>query len=188
MNRFGKGGIFLFVPMAMRRINSLIAGRFSTWVYRRYCGSLGLHSTIERGAYMSYPANVYIGANFRGAEGLEFSSEFSSSILRIEDGVQINRNVKIDYTGNVSIDKNTLISEEVVIYSHSHGVDPRSAPTGIAKLIGREVWVGSRAIILEGCTQIGDGALIAAGAVVTRDVPPGAVVGGNPARIIKNRH
>ena len=53
-------------------------------------------------------------------------------------------------------------------------------------VIGNDVWIGRRSIILSGIT-IGDGAVIAAGSVVTKDVPAYAVVGGNPARIIKNR-
>ena len=53
-------------------------------------------------------------------------------------------------------------------------------------LIGNDVWIGQRAILMSGVT-VGDGAVIGAGAVVTRDVPPYAIVGGNPARIIRYR-
>ena len=52
--------------------------------------------------------------------------------------------------------------------------------------IGNDVWIGSRATILEG-VNIGDGVVVAAGAVVTKDVPPYAIVGGVPARIIRYR-
>lgn len=52
--------------------------------------------------------------------------------------------------------------------------------------IGNDVWIGARAMILDGVT-VGDGAVVAAGAVVTKDVPPYAVVGGVPAKIIKYR-
>ena len=55
-----------------------------------------------------------------------------------------------------------------------------------AVVIGNDVWIGARATILQGVT-IGDGAIIAAGAVVTKDVPPYAIVGGIPAHIIKYR-
>ena len=52
--------------------------------------------------------------------------------------------------------------------------------------IGDDVWIGSRVIILGG-VNVGNGAVIGAGSVVTHDVPPYSVVGGNPARIIKSR-
>lgn len=52
--------------------------------------------------------------------------------------------------------------------------------------IGNDVWIGARAMIMDG-VSVGDGAVIAAGAVVTKDVPPYAIVGGVPARIIKYR-
>lgn len=56
----------------------------------------------------------------------------------------------------------------------------------ISVIIGNDVWVGARATILEGVT-IGDGAVVAAGAVVTKDVPPYAIVGGVPAKVIRYR-
>jgi len=52
--------------------------------------------------------------------------------------------------------------------------------------IGNDVWIGTRALIMDGVT-VGDGAVIGAGAVVTKDVPPYAIVGGVPAKIIKYR-
>ena len=53
--------------------------------------------------------------------------------------------------------------------------------------IGHDVWIGARVIILPGCRQIGDGAVVGAGAVVTRDVEPYRIVAGNPARAIRPR-
>lgn len=52
--------------------------------------------------------------------------------------------------------------------------------------IGHDVWIGARAIIMSG-VSIGNGAIVAAGAIVTKDIPAYAIVGGNPARIIKYR-
>lgn len=53
--------------------------------------------------------------------------------------------------------------------------------------IGHDVWIGARATILSGCRTIGNGAIVSAGSVVTKDVPPYAIVGGVPARVIKYR-
>ena len=50
-----------------------------------------------------------------------------------------------------------------------------------------DVWIGARAIVLPGCKRIGHGAVIGAGSVVTKDVPDWAVVGGNPARVVRYR-
>lgn len=88
--------------------------------------------------------------------------------------------------GGIAIGDGTLIGHNVVLATINHGFPPDhrgdNFPAAIA--IGRNVWVGSHATVLPGVT-IGDGAIVAAGAVVTKDVPPMTVVGGVPARIIK---
>jgi maltose O-acetyltransferase len=53
--------------------------------------------------------------------------------------------------------------------------------------IDDDVWIGARAMILPGCKHIGKGVIIGAGSVVTKDIPDYAIVGGNPARVIKYR-
>lgn len=63
---------------------------------------------------------------------------------------------------------------------------PESKVRGDRTTIGNDVWIGAAALILKGVT-IGDGAVVAAGAVVTRDVPPYGIVAGNPARLIRYR-
>lgn len=72
-------------------------------------------------------------------------------------------------------------------YAHflNHGGERDTFTKGVVR-VGNDVWVGARAIILSG-VEIGDGAVIAAGAVVTKSVPPYAIVGGVPARLIKYR-
>lgn len=75
------------------------------------------------------------------------------------------------------------------ILSHIFPFAKDSPPYSISKgptVIGNDVWIGYGAMVLSGVT-VGDGAVIGAGAVVTRDVPPYAVVGGSPAKIIKYR-
>lgn len=66
---------------------------------------------------------------------------------------------------------------------HALTVDGEQKPSSAPVVVGDRVWVGTRAVVLKGVT-IGDGAVVAAGAVVTRDVPAGAVVAGLPARVV----
>jgi maltose O-acetyltransferase len=103
--------------------------------------------------------------------------------LSVGDKVSINAFVHIWAQGGVSIGESTLIASHVAITSLTHDKD--SAEYGASLVtkpvtIGRNVWIGTHAVVLPGVT-IGDGAIIAAGAVVTRDVLPGDIVAGVPA-------
>lgn len=88
----------------------------------------------------------------------------------------------------IVIGDDCLIGPHTCIFAINHPLDPEKRKTGVAKgaevHIGNSVWIGGNCTILPG-VAIGDGAVIAAGSVVTKDVPAGAVVAGNPARVIK---
>lgn len=94
--------------------------------------------------------------------------------------------------GGVEIGTHTLISPHVTIVSSNHRVGKIDEPIMRAgnellpTKIGEGVWIGANAVILGGVT-IGDGAVVAAGAVVNRDVESGAIVGGVPAEVVKRR-
>jgi acetyltransferase-like isoleucine patch superfamily enzyme len=104
--------------------------------------------------------------------------------LVIGDRVSIGDRTQIHCGERVTIGAGTLISWDCVImdrdYHNPDGGAERTAPV----VIGKNVWVGCRAIILKGVT-IGDGAVVGAGSVVTRDVPPCTLVAGNPARVVR---
>jgi acetyltransferase-like isoleucine patch superfamily enzyme len=156
----------------------------ATRMHRVRVAGMGIGTRIAGGVVFWPPDAVRIGAGCFIQRGVGASSEVGSGGLQIADDVQINRDVYLDMTGGLVIGRGTLISEGVVIYTHDHGRDPRSVPVPWPKVIGENVWIGARALILPGCGTIGDGVIIGAGAVVTRDVPAGAVMAGNPARII----
>ena len=103
--------------------------------------------------------------------------------LRLGARGSINAFVHIWALGGVTIGDDTLVASHVAITSLTH--DPHAklfsdSHQARPVVIGRNVWIGTHAVILPGVT-IGDGAIIGAGAVVTRDVAPGAVVVGVPA-------
>jgi len=181
------GGKLLFPVRLIRKISRLVIGVANTLIYSAACKSVGKGSRFHQGTWIGEPRVVEIGQNCFLGRGLIASSELIGKGLKIGDGVQINSDVRLDHTGGLTIGNRTLISEQVIIYSHDHGLDPRSTPIAIKKIIGADVWIGARAIVMPGCKEIGDRAIIGAGALVTRDVPEGAIVAGNPARIINRR-
>ncbi|MGP1395974.1 MAG: sugar O-acetyltransferase [Inquilinaceae bacterium] len=121
-------------------------------------------------------SDVIIEAPFHCAYGINIS---------LGAGVYLNAGCTILDTAPVSIGRGTMLGPNVQIYCAEHHKDRvrRTAGLEIAKpvIIGCEVWIGGAAIILAG-VRIGDGAIIGAGAVVTRDVPADTTVVGNPAR------
>jgi len=132
-----------------------------------------------------------------------------SVIPHCGDKYHINRPFRCDYGCNITIGENffanfnlTILDEapvtfgdnvfigpNVSIYTACHPIDPRERNTGVewaeAVNIGDNVWIGGSVTILPGVT-VGDNAVIGAGSVVTKDVPPYTVVAGNPAKVIKN--
>lgn len=106
--------------------------------------------------------------------------------IHIGKNVFINSGCHFQDQGGIYLGDGSLIGHEVVLATLNHDEDPKDRanlhPEPIH--IGKNVWIGAHATILPGI-HIGDGAIIAAGAVVTTDVPKGVVVGGVPAKIIK---
>lgn len=114
-----------------------------------------------------------------------FYTDFGKNIT-VEKEVFINSGCHFQDQGGISIGEGSLIGHNVVLATLNHEMDPRHRkdlhPAPI--VIGKHVWIGANATVMPGIT-IGDGAVVAAGAVVTRDVPACTVVGGVPARVIK---
>lgn len=108
--------------------------------------------------------------------------------ISIGNNCSINKKVMLDGRGGqLVIGDNVDIAQEVNIWTEQHDYDsPDYISIGGDVVIEDYVWVASRATILPG-VKIGRGAVIATGAVVTKDVPPLAIVGGVPAKVIKYR-
>jgi maltose O-acetyltransferase len=97
--------------------------------------------------------------------------------------------VDIDYTGGLTVKNNVSISEGAKILTHNHvidfsGKDDSKGCILTPLLIHDRVWIGARAVIMPGVREIGRGALVSAGAYISKKIPPYAIVAGNPAKIV----
>lgn len=115
-----------------------------------------------------------------------FHADFGRNI-RIGRNVFINMGCKFQDQGGITISDGALIGHNVVIATVNHPLEPsrRGDIVPAPVRIGRGAWIGSNATILPGVT-VGDGAVVAAASVVTRDVPAGTVVVGSPARVLRS--
>jgi maltose O-acetyltransferase len=128
----------------------------------------------------------HVGKNVNVEKGANFSAELS---LGDYSGIGVNCQIN----GPVTIGDYVMMGPDCVIYTQNHKIDDLSKPmqqAGFSDVkpvtIGNDVWIGARVIILPGVT-IGEGSVIGAGAVVSKDIPPYSVAVGNPIRVVKNR-
>ncbi|HBK28739.1 MAG TPA: acetyltransferase [Parabacteroides sp.] len=135
-----------------------------------------------------YKALFRLWASRRGLE-LTANRQIGGGIfIGSGSGLGVNGSVH----GPLRIGENVMMGPDVTILSQTHNIERTDIPMGkqgmreAEVIIGNDVWIGMRSIIMPG-VKIGDGAVIGAGAVVTKDVPDYAIVGGVPARIIKYR-
>ncbi len=162
------------------------AARTALWRFG-YRIRLGNNCYVGKGVRFVYPENIAIGSRVTIAEGVELWSESSSGRLELHNNTQIGRRVKLDFSGGLTIGRGTLLSEEVLIYTHDHGYDPRSRPTCLPLEIGENAWLGARAIVLPSVRRIEDGAVIGAGALVTRDIGRNQVYVADSGRLLSKR-
>ena len=147
--------------------------RIRMLLLRPLFGGYGINLIFDPDGYYSYE-NIYVG-----------------------DNVSLgNKPVLMAALSEIHIGNNVMFGPEVVIIGGGHNstvvgkcmkdVHEKTTNDDLGVIIEDDIWVGSRAVILRGVT-VGRGSIIASGAIVTKSVPPYAVVGGNPAKIIKFR-
>jgi len=157
--------IFLEFEVFLLHLVGLVpCHHFRRFFYRVAGIKIGKRSTIHMGARFYDPRNISIG----------------------EDSI-IGEGVVLDGRDKLIIGDHVDIASEVMIYNSEHDVnDPNFLAKNAPVTIEDYVFIGPRAIILPG-VRIGKGAVVAAGAIVTKDVPPFSIVGGIPAKIIGER-
>ena len=157
--------IGIHLPMSFSRIN------FGSRSFRQLCAKMILDDCGEW-------VNIEKGAHF--GDG-----------LRIGNGSGIGAYSIIP--SDVVIGENVMMGQECLMYTQNHQFSDTAIPMckqGMQDpqqiVIGNDVWIGARVVILPG-VHVGNGAIIGAGAVVTKDIPPFEIWGGNPAHFLKSR-
>lgn len=115
-----------------------------------------------------------------------FYTDFGKNIT-VGKNVFINACCHFQDQGGITLGDNCLVGHNVVFATLNHGFAPEERQSMLPApiVVGRNVWIGSNSTILQGVT-IGDNSIIAAGSVVTKDVPANAIVAGVPARLIRS--
>lgn len=123
------------------------------------------NASIQPPFYCDYGINIHLGENFY--------ANFNNVFLDVCP---------------ITIGDNCMFGPDVKLYTATHPVDPIERNSGLEYgkpiIIGDNVWIGGNSTVVPGIT-IGDNVVVAAGSVVTKDVPVNVIVGGNPAKILK---
>jgi acetyltransferase-like isoleucine patch superfamily enzyme len=158
------------------------------WVLRGYT-SLGKNAKCRGTPFVQNGGKLIIGDCFSLWSHLSPSelAVLPNGVLRIGDNVFINTGTTISASASVTIGSRVQIANCVTIMDDDfHGLENRDCPPPAEPIcIEDDVWIATGAIVLKGVT-IGQGAVVAAGAVVTKNVDPYTLVGGVPARLIRS--
>lgn len=200
--------------VGMRAIGPLLRGALWKWRFRS-CGArplIGKNTSIYFPGHLSLGERVQIGPhcmiNALSKNGMKIGGDVrirdytwiqaTSQLndpgegLEIGDGTYIGPYCFLGAGGGIKIGKNVLSGACVHFLAENHKFDEAGKninEQGVSRkgiVVEDNVWIGNQVLILDG-VRIGQGSIVAAGAVVTHDVAPMSIVGGNPAKLIRSR-
>lgn len=160
---------FVYVINLFHFFGFLLPHPLRNWFFAILVKKIGKGSSIDNRVYFKFPWLVEIGRGVSLNRGVEFYPDyFGKNRIIIEDHVRIAPNVRLHASGH-DIDDPTL-----------------DRHVGGEIRVREGAWIGAAAIVLPGIT-IGENAIVAAGTIVTKNVPSNAIYGGNPAKLIRMR-
>lgn len=167
-----------YIPISYYIFGLAVRHKFTSAGYITLAPGLPLPKIINRGGEI-HVGNIglFPGVRFECMQGARIS---------IGKGTYLNRNTHIVAAESVSIGQDCKIAWDVLIMdTDQHGLQPGQEAVAKPVTIENNVWIGARSIILKGVT-VGHNSVVAAGAIVTKDVPPFSVVANPPARVIRS--
>lgn len=163
-------GFARFLPKSTTPIIGKLAKEIRKFLCCRIFPIAGGKLNVEQGAYFGNGKDIKVGYE------VGFGRNFQCRNVVLQVG---------DYL---------MMGEDVLFQGGKHNFEDTETPMGhqggggkTELQIDSDVWIGARVIVLPGCKHIGKGVIIGAGSVVTKDIPDYAIVGGNPARVLKYR-
>ena len=180
--------------LAYRLRNPAFLLTLRRWRTRLWGAELGKGTLLGRQVYFSWPHKVKTGAACWIEDEVRFKHDgpwSAGQSIVLGESVFVGAGTEFNIVCNITIGDKCLIGAGSRFVDHDHGLaagrDIWGQPGEVAEIvIGRDVWIGANVVVLKG-VHIGEGAVIAAGAVVTKAVPAGEIWGGVPARKLGQR-
>lgn len=189
--------------MQVKKIFNYFSSMLYTYIQSKGFKTFGRKSRIRISSdliigkeYMEVGCNTVIGKHIQLTAWDRNNGKRFTPVIKIGSNCQIGSYNHITAINSITIGEGVLTGKFVTITDNSHGnpaldtyaeLSPIKRPVyskGVVE-IGKNVWIGDKATIL-GNVKIGEGSIVGANAVVTKDVPPYSIVGGNPACVIRN--
>ena len=175
----------------LRSTSTLARGRIVARLWSARGARIGAKTCIGRRCAIERPWCVALGERVLLEPDVYLKIVADDASLRLGDFVFVGRGVEFDVVGGVTVGAHTVIAPRCFITDHNHGtlaairIDQQQ---GAAKAvtIGADVWRGTGVVVLPG-VNIGDGAVVGAHSVVTKDIAPMTVAAGAPARFLRMR-
>lgn len=178
-------GVRLYAPFTLRHA-------LRRWWLLRNVGSVGNDVYVDANVQLQrHPEQVFLGDRVMLKEGVMICPTHAEAAIIIGDWTTVGHSTFIFSKSKISIGDNCLIAPFCYFVDSDHGTDLGSLMNQQPMVtdpivIGNDVWLGTGVVVTKGVT-IGDGAIVAAKSVVTKDVPSNAIFAGAPAKLVRYR-